>query len=112
MNETKCVSVRENGDVDLTAGELLNQPMPNGLAASHVVLTRSGLAVRWFNDFLAGTESVSDEFEAAEQKYRAQKTADGNVFLYETRGGHGNGVGFKPGEIPIVLAALRDIPLT
>ena len=110
MNETKYVTVQKNGDIYLTAGTFLNQPMPNNLKASHAVLSHLGRTIHWFTEFLAGTESSSDELEAAEKKYRAQRTDDGTVFLYETRGGQGNGVGFTPKEIPLVLGELRNIP--
>jgi hypothetical protein len=104
------VKTLENGDICLTGHELINQPMPNGLKASHAVLSRMGVTVHWFTEFLAGTGNGHDELQAAERTYKAHRDASGTVFLYEIRGRQGNGVGFTPAEIPLVLDALRKMP--
>jgi hypothetical protein len=104
------VKILENGDIYLTAGKLLNQSMPNGLTASHAVLSHMGATIHWFTEFLAGTENNPDELQAAEKTYRAHRDTSGTVFLYEIRGSHSNGVGFTPAEIPLVLDALRNRP--
>jgi hypothetical protein len=107
MNETSCVKKRENGDILLTAGELLNQIAPNGLPITRVVLSRMGVTFRWFADFLVGTESGPLEHAADGKVYRVFRNS-GAVFLEEIRGGRfANIVGYSLAEIPNILVELQ-----
>jgi hypothetical protein len=109
MCETSRVKKLENGDVCLTAGELLNQTAPTGLPITRVILSRMGVTFRWFADFLAGTESVSVDTVADGKRYRAFRNSDA-VFLEEIRGGNfANIVGYSLAEIPNILAELQEI---
>jgi hypothetical protein len=102
------VTKNEQGDARLTPGEFVGECKcgPSGLPITFVDLTRMGIAIRWFRDFLEEKENTSDKCESGDRTYRAYRTGDA-VFLEEIReGGFVNLVGYSSGEIQKVLEEL------
>jgi len=109
MENMKYVKRQENGNILLSPGELSKKDAyaPNGIKITPVTLSRMGVTIRLFNDFLAGTKEPY-EYEIEGNKYRAFKDS-GNAYLEETRGNIVSIVGFSLGEIPNVLEELKEM---
>jgi len=107
MGNTKFVKKQENGNILLIPGELLNKSAPNGFNITPITISRMGVSIRLFHDFLAETKDAY-EYEIEGNKYRAFKDSV-NVYLEETRDNIVSIVGFSSGEIQQVLDELKEM---
>jgi len=107
MENTKYVKKQENGDILILPGELLNIKTANGFSITPVTLSRMGIGIRLFYDFLAGTKEPY-EYVIEGNKYRTFRDSS-NVYLEETRDNIVSIVGFSSGEIHKVLEELKNM---
>jgi hypothetical protein len=88
---------------------LLNATLPGGLPITHVVISRTGMTISWFIDFLSGKENIAADYEVDDKKYSWCRDDKGCVFISELRSGHFlNGVGYSSDEIQSVLEELMQ----
>jgi len=102
----KYVIKQENGDICLKPCKLLNKDVSTG-KITPVTLSRMGSTIRWFSDFLTGTENNSYGPVIDGNTYQAYRDS-GNVYLKETRGNIVNIVGFSSGEIQEVIKEFQQ----
>ena len=67
----------DNWGILRTPRDFVNRFGPNGLPISPINLSRTGLTIHWFMDFLTEKEGTTDEYESSGRVYHAYRDTEG-----------------------------------